>query len=127
MQQEAYLTAWAPAEAWNGLCLPSGRAVTRERQGHSKNPPGYGFDGFGAVFSEVFAGLGDGDSAFSDQREDEVAQRGKRARAGAEPQRSSLKLTSRTWCKRFSMAQWARLSASKRAGHASATDRLVMR
>ena len=36
-------------------------------QGHSKNPSGYGFDCVGAIFPEVFAGLGDGPAKASDQ------------------------------------------------------------
>jgi type III restriction enzyme len=40
-------------------------------------------------------------------------------------QRSSSMDTSRTWCSRFSMPQWARTSASSRSGPALATGRLV--
>ena len=49
-----------------------GRCFNREHapspnQGHSKNPSGYGFDCVGAIFPEVFAGLGDGPAKASDQ------------------------------------------------------------
>ena len=42
-------------------------------------------------------------------------------------QRSSLSVTSRTWCSRFSMPQCPRLRASRRSGPASRAVRLVMR
>ena len=54
-------------------------------QGHSKNPSGDECDGLGAVLAEVFARLGHGQAAGSDEIEDEIAQRGERAGAGANP------------------------------------------
>jgi hypothetical protein len=40
-------------------------------------------------------------------------------------ERSSSKVTSRTPCRRFSIVQWPRLKASKQAGVARSTGRLL--
>jgi hypothetical protein len=53
-------------------------------QGHSKNPPGNGFDGFGSVFSEVFACFTDGLASVADDGKRCVAYTGYRACAGAD-------------------------------------------
>ena len=57
--------------------------IAAEEQGHSKNPFCDEGDGFGAVFAEVFAGLAHGEATGSDEVEDEIAQGGERAGAGA--------------------------------------------
>lgn len=54
-------------------------------QGHSKNPLCDDGDGFGAVLAEVFAGFAHGQAAGSDEAEDEIAQGGEGAGAGADP------------------------------------------
>ena len=53
-------------------------------QGHSKNPSCDDGDGLGAVLAEVFAGFADGQAAGPDEMEDDVAQSGERAGAGAD-------------------------------------------
>ena len=52
-------------------------------QGHSKNASSDEGDGVGAVFAEVFARLAHGQAAGSDEVQDEIAQRGEWAGAGA--------------------------------------------
>ena len=57
--------------------------VVAIEQGHSKNPSCDEGDRLGAILAEVFAGLAHGRAAGSDEVEDEIADRGERAGAGA--------------------------------------------
>jgi hypothetical protein len=73
-------SAFSPLVTYHFMRLPCA-----DMQGHSKNPPGDGFDGFGAVFAEVFACFADGLASAADDGKCRVAYAGYRACTGAAP------------------------------------------
>ena len=94
-------------------------------QGHSKIPPCHDGDGLGAVFAEVFARLAHGQAAGSDEVQDEIAERGQRAGAGADSTAIFFHRHVADVVQLVFDAQWARARPRSRSGPAWAAVRLV--